>query len=582
MFLQKPLQDLGMRNTLAIFISILGALILVSAVFVISMAQSLNDLSDRGRTDLALASDRLISGVFSHRQLAVSLAADPRFQSGAMSREEMSDVLLRASGMSGALEMTVLDRDRKIIASSAGRGDAVWLDAPFVQRAFHGALGRAAGVSPWFSRRVFYYAIPIFSEDGPVDGALVTTIDIEAIEADFRGSRPAVIVSDDSGVIFFSNRSELVLRNRRIAPPGPQFVDYTEMRVFNHTIWWISATRYIPRIALHLSEELHQIGMRAEAIKDIMPAVRIASLQASMVGFICLILGSVIFFFGYKRRALARINSVLEERVAARTAEISEMNASLLSEVAERKETEAALRRAQRDLVQAEKLTALGKMSAGISHELNQPLMAIQSYADNASAFIDRSRADTAKQNISKISEISERMARIIRNFRAFARQEKQPMQKVDLVQVVLDAVETVEARLTQQGAALQLDLPEAAVWVQGGSVRLQQVIVNLVVNALDALQDAPRKEISIGLSADGPIALMVQDSGAGIADVDRIFEPFYSTKNVGKADGLGLGLSISYGIVQSFGGTIRGANAQEGGAVFTVELLPWPKEDAA
>lgn len=571
-----------MRNTLAIFTSIIGALILVSAVWIISMAQSLNDLSDRGRTDLALASDRLISGVFSHRQLAVSLAADPRFQPGAMSTEEMSDVLLQVTGMSGALEMTVLDRDRRILASSAGRRDAEWLDAPFIQRAFHGALGRDAGVSPWFSRRVFYYAVPVFAEDGPVERAIVTTIDMEGIEADFRGSRPAVIVSGDSGVIYFSNRSELVLRNRKIPEDGPQFIDYAELRIFDHTIWLISATRYIPRIALHLEQALPQIGMTAEAMKDILPAVRIATLQAAMVGFICLILGSVIFFVGYKRRALALINTELEDRVAARTHEISEMNASLRSEVAERKETEAALRRAQRDLVQAEKLTALGKMSAGISHELNQPLMALQSYADNATAFIDRDQSGTAKTNINKISELSQRMARIIRNFRAFARQEKQPMQKVDLVQVVLDTVDTAEVKLLETDVTLSLDLPEDPVWVQGGSVRLQQVVMNLLTNAIDALDGQGRKAVSVAVQGAGPISLTVQDSGAGIADMDRIFEPFYSTKNVGKADGLGLGLSISYGIVQSFGGTIRGANAPEGGAVFTVELLPWQEEDAA
>jgi two-component system C4-dicarboxylate transport sensor histidine kinase DctB len=205
---------------------------------------------------------------------------------------------------------------------------------------------------------------------------------------------------------------------------------------------------------------------------------------------------------------------------------------------------------------------------------LNQPLMAIRSFAENAEAFLDRGNPEVAAQNLSRISELARRMGRIIKNLRAFAKQENEPLSDVDLVAVVDAAIEMVTSKISHAGVSLDWAAPPSAVMVRGGEVRLQQVVLNLISNAVDAMEETEDRRIEITLERKGPrVFLAVRDTGPGIAEPERIFDPFYTTKEIGSAEGMGLGLSISYGLVQSFGGQIRGRNHEEKGAIFTVEL---------
>ena len=173
-------------------------------------------------------------------------------------------------------------------------------------------------------------------------------------------------------------------------------------------------------------------------------------------------------------------------------------------------------------------------------------------------------------------------MGRIIRNLRAFARQESEPARRVDLGQVIATALEMTEARLSKDGVAVALDLPEAPVMALAGEVRLAQVLVNLITNAADAMAGREERVLRLTLAARPRPTIRVADTGAGIAQPERIFDPYYTTKEAGAAEGMGLGLSISYGMVQSFGGAIRGANLPGGGAEFVVELASVPEEMAA
>jgi two-component system, NtrC family, C4-dicarboxylate transport sensor histidine kinase DctB len=252
----------------------------------------------------------------------------------------------------------------------------------------------------------------------------------------------------------------------------------------------------------------------------------------------------------------------LEERVAARTKELT---------------------MAQADLIRAGKLSALGQMSAGLSHELNQPLMAIRSFAENGAAFIQRGKPEVAAENLLQISDLARRMGRIIRNLRAFARQEVEGFSDVDLVAAVAAVLEITQPRMRQDGVALEYDPPAQPVMVRGGEVRLQQVVLNLIANALDAMagQEGGRLRLHIS-QAEGRVRLTLSDTGPGIAEPERMFDPFYSTKAIGQAEGMGLGLSISYGIIESFGGSITGRNPPGGGAEFCVELAASAGENTA
>ncbi|NNE80242.1 MAG: sensor histidine kinase [Silicimonas sp.] len=569
-----------MARTTGILGFLLAVAAFMAAIWVYSLGQSLSALERRGQSDLSLATDSLISELASYRQLAVSLAGEPRIRSRETAPEVLEAELRRVADLSGALDLVLLDREAGYVGSASGIKQPDWADRPFVARAFQGTVGRDLMVSPAFGRRTFLYAVPVFSVSGPVTRVLTILIDLERVEADFRGSRPAVLMTDHAGTIFFSNRSELVLGSRAALIDAFE-VDQgagrlVERGLDNADLWSVSAGRYLPARALHIEKDLPVIGMRAEALVDAAPAFSAAGLQAAVAGIACLLFGAIITFVASQRRTLAEANEVLEQRVAQRTEELSETNVALRAEVVERREAEKALKQTQAALIQSGKLSALGKMSAGISHELNQPLMAIRSFSENAETFLERGDTKAVASNLSRVGDLAHRMGRIINNLRAFARQEPEAVGKVDLVQAIHAAIDLVDARLRKHDVTLDLDVPETPLWVQGGEVRLQQVVLNLVSNAIDAMAESDTRKVHLVARPGPPVVLTIQDTGPGIAEPDKVFEPFYTTKSIGEAEGVGLGLSISYGLVQSFGGNISGRNADDGGAIFEVELNPY------
>jgi two-component system C4-dicarboxylate transport sensor histidine kinase DctB len=281
----------------------------------------------------------------------------------------------------------------------------------------------------------------------------------------------------------------------------------------------------------------------------------------------------------YQRRS----RLMLEHRVTERTAELSSANARLTEEVAERERAEEEARRARDDLIQAAKLAALGQMAAGIVHEVNQPISAIRSYAENASLLLERGRIDLVRANLGEITGLTERMAKITRQLKTFARKSSGILTPVSPRAVVEHALGLLGAQTNDLGAEIVFELPEKAPLVMADEARLEQVLVNLLRNALDAVSARNHRLITISLGDDEEhVLLSVRDTGPGIAgeDLPSLFDPFFTTKEVG--EGLGLGLSISYGIVQGFGGRIWAANHPDGGAVFTVALRRAPEAEKA
>ncbi|MDA9865165.1 ATP-binding protein [bacterium] len=577
---------------LRIIAFLFAALCFVFSVWWVGLGQALDQIEKRGQSDLALASDRLVKQLSRYRELIVVLAGDPRLQAADQSQNDLSEILLRSADLSGALDLILIDADRQVRAGASGMPNGAWMSEPFIGRALTGALGNFHGISPTFETRAFYFAAPVFSPQGPVVGALIAIVDMDRLEAEGRGETPAVLFTDTLGVTFSSNRSELVLMQR-----GDKFVDQTaryddaDLRPFfpfdaralqEIELWNINAGPYVPDRAVRIIRDIPVFDLQAEALVDARQAYVVAGLQASVTAALLAFFGALLFLTTERRRVLAEANAVLEVRVSERTQELSQTNVALRGEINERRDAELALKRAQDELVQVGKLGALGQMTAGISHELNQPLMAIRSFAENGERFLERDNAAQVKSNLAKISDLAGRMARIVKNFKAFARQESEPSMRVDLCAVVVAASEVTEGHLEREGITLDLNMPPAPVWVEGGEVRLQQVVVNLITNAADAMSGGDLRAIDVSVGALPEPMITVRDTGPGIADPSRIFEPFYTTKSVGSGEGTGLGLSISYGLVQSFGGNINGENAVDGGAIFTVRLKPWKKEIAA
>ena len=554
------------------------------AVWSYGYRQALDALAERSAADLALASDRVSTQLQVYQELAVLTSEHPVLADLASpaARAAGAALLRSVADKTAALDVFFAAEDGRVLAAAEGVAGASVAEQDYFRRAMQGALGTGHGVLRPEGKRAYFYAAPAFSADGKVRGALVVVADVEDVEQTWRGSLPAVFFTGGTGEVFIANRTELLFWRQGEGSP-----EVMRRALYGgHEIWSLQGSPYLPQQALHLSVQLPVIGMTGEILVDVSPARRLAALQAAAVAAACLAFGAMLFFVMERRRTLAEANVVLESRVEERTRALSAANLQLRHEVHERMEAEAALKRAQEELVQAGKLSALGQMSAGISHELNQPLMAIQQYAENGSAFLERGKAERTGENLGRIADMAARMARIIKNLRAFARNESEPVGRVDLVKVLEDAVELTQARLRE--CSVRLDWapqPRGELFVRGGEVRLTQVFVNLINNAVDAMLDQEERLIRIGISDGARLAVTVSDIGPGLKAPEKVFEPFYSTKAVGSSEGMGLGLSISYGLVQSFGGNIRGANTGEG-AEFTVELEPWTaegeREDAA
>ncbi|MGR3571244.1 sensor histidine kinase [Brevirhabdus sp.] len=571
-----------MRRSVAVICLYLMAVAGFSAgVWWLAYGEVLDQVESRARADLSLASDRLVSQLQRFRDLAVVLSEHPDLQALAEGTQfpwknpQIDALLLRMADQSGSLDISLLGRRGQLLGGSGGLSGIDHAASSYFQRAMDGALGAADGLLD-SGQRVFTYAAPVFSPAGPVLGAVVVSVDLDSIEQSWRGDAQTVFFTNESQVILMSNRSELLLRQRRggggdagQAAGARPFPEFRVSRVQGHDIWAMDAGPYLPRRAMHLELPLPVVGFTAELLRDVAPARLTAALVAAVAGAICLIFGAFLFLLGQRRRALsarlameAEANAMLELRVQERTAELSRVNSDL--------------KRAQQELVQAGKLSALGQMSAGISHELNQPLMAIRSFAENAEVLLSRGNVDVARANLWRISDLARRMGRIIKNLRAFSRQESEPLGSVDLVAVIDAVLEISQRRIDAQGVRLDWQRPEAPVHVRGGEVRLQQVVLNLLTNAIDAMEAQAEKRVEIAVRLrDDRVLLHLRDTGPGIDAPEKIFDPFYTTKEVGRSEGMGLGLSISYGLVQSFGGAIRGRNHPSGGAVFTVELQP-------
>jgi len=550
---------------------------IVTAVWWYGFTGALGQIERRAQSDLALASDSLVGELKRFRELAVLSADRPQMRgvlTGAVQAEVLRDVLQEVADKTGAIQIALVDSDGRVLVGTQGE-QINHLGTAYFERAMDGALGIDHGVME--GMRSFTFAAPVFSREGPVIGAVLVAAGVEAVEGSWRGASPVFYFTDAQGVVFLANRSELVLRARGVA----DFVAHDETLWGGREVWRLDGGRYLPERALHLTQDLPVIEMRGEILLDIAPARQLAFLQAAAVSALCLAFGALLFFVMQRRRSLALANVKLERRVRERTAQLVAANTDLKREVAERRAAEAQLTKAQADLVQAGKLSALGQMSAGISHELNQPLMAIQSFAENGVRFLERGKTDTAAQNLGRISELAHRMGRIIRNLRAFSRQEVEPFTNVDIGKVVDAVLELLGPKISEAGVEVKWLRPKDMI-VRGGEVRLQQVVLNLAANAIDAMAASEPKVLMINVVQDvEKTVISVRDTGPGIKEPEKIFDPFYSTKAVGAAEGLGLGLSISYGLVQSFGGAIRGRNHEDGGAIFTVELIPAVQEAA-
>ena len=271
-------------------------------------------------------------------------------------------------------------------------------------------------------------------------------------------------------------------------------------------------------------------------------------------------------FYQLSRQTLTRALFFQQESV-----DLRQLNIRLQREISERKKVEKNLEVAEQTLAQSSKLAALGEMSAAVSHELNQPLAAMKTYLAGAKLLLQRKRLEEALSSFQRIDDLIGRMSAITRQLKSYARKGGEELVPVDVRMAVNGALEIMEPQLKSRQISLSKTMPSAPVMILGDQLRLEQVVVNLLRNALDAISAVPTPEIELLLLGGETSSLTVRDNGEGISDLDDLFEPFFTTKKPG--DGVGLGLAISSGIITDLGGRLVARNSETTGAVFEVTL---------
>ncbi|MFV9490247.1 two-component system sensor histidine kinase DctB [Pseudomonas aeruginosa] len=451
---------------------------------------------------------------------------------------------------------------------------------PDYREAMQGRLARFFGLGTTSIKRGYYFASAV-KEGSRIIGVLVVKVDLEHIERLWGNSPEQLLVIDNYGVVILSSREDWRFHASRPLSAAERdeihanipypVQDPKPLRLQQSA--WLSQSRTLPEtgwtVSIYAPRTLIERPVRSVLL------IGGATLLALLLLLTLLTLSRRHYL---DRIALeAEAKRQLEERVLERTRELENANAQLQQEVHEREQAQRELMRAQDEVVQAGKLTALGTMSASISHELNQPLAAIRSYADNARVLLDHQRTEDARGNLEQISDLTTRMASIIAHLKAYARGARRAPENVQLQPAIEDALSMLASRRRAMNVELLRDVPDAPLRVQAGETRLRQILGNLLTNALDALAEkAPPRRLWVIASQDQHgVILTLRDNGPGFSEdaLAHAHEPFFTTKTTAK--GLGLGLAICDNLLRALGGRLEMGNHLEGGAVVRLHLLP-------
>lgn len=449
---------------------------------------------------------------------------------------------------------------------------------PYFYNALQGDTGVFFGLGNTSFKRGYYFGSAVYA-NGVVIGVIVVKVDLDFTETLWGKTPEQLVVTDQKGVViltsqpdwrFTATRKLTAQEQRSIAEHQP-YTSITPERINLKQQDWLTFDKNLDDIGWQVSILAPQ-RLINEPVRTAM-AVATASLLA-----ILLILG---LLMQRRRHYLERIamdahaKRVLEENVRTRTQDLQTLNSRLKQEVLERESAQQELVRAQDELVQAGKLSALGIMSASISHELNQPLAAIRSYTDNAKILLDKQRFAEVSNNLDLVAQLTERMASIIKHLRAFARRDRLASEHVALQPAIDDALALTANRQRSLQVEIIRDVPDATLWVEAGETRLRQVLSNLISNALDALSEKglPRRIWLNTRVEEGWVVLILRDNGPGFSAeaLQQACEPFYTTKT--SARGLGLGLAICETLIKALKGRLLFANHCEGGAEVTLYL---------
>lgn len=542
--------------------------------------------------ELSILSRAVESEIERYRYLPAVVAQDRRILVAL--RSETPRVVASANAYlkqvrteSRADELFVMDLDGRTVAASNHGEPTSFIGQnyrfrPYFRNAIANGAGRYYAVGATTGIPGYFLSSAI--RDGErIVGVAIVKVDMSEMENAWRDARAIMGVADAEGVLFLTANS--LWKYRPLRAVGEDALDT------------IAATRRYGSIDLATSVPLFPgsgplpevVRLEGEETRQLLRQVRIepdgwrligmaslAPIQANslLLALLTSLAGLLAAGFGLymlQRRQLisAKLDAhaQLERRVVERTAELAR-------EIEDRRRAEADLREAQESLIQAAKLAALGRMSAAIVHEVSQPLAAMENTLASTGILATRGETEAVAQKVRAARDLVRRIQRTVKLLKSFARNEPATLEQVDLARAMSVAAELAAPRVASEGASMTLAPPSRPVWVLANTTRLEQVILNLLVNALDAVSGRPSATVTVWCEQDGDAArLFVRDNGPGIPENlrDRIAEPFFTTKVTG--EGLGLGLSISRAILDEFEGRMTFETGENGGCTFCIAL---------
>lgn len=549
---------------------------------------------------LELYASNLAAELGRHAYLPSLLAIDPTLLAlmqqpqEAGRRREASQMLARINVRAGTHQIFVTDAQGQVLSASEALAPPTrLLEALAQERSHFFAADERTGSTD------FYMLHPL-RQAGRAVGAVVVRFNLAPLEATWvdmglRSQRERILVADEHDVVIMSSvqawkyavldradpsrRAALQASARYPRAIGPDLDLPATLQAHEGTPVRLPLSGSPTLLAQQ--RLILPLGLRLVALSDLGEVRRQAQLAAWGGAAVGASIGLLALYLASRRRALRQLTQAqaqlrqahaqLEQLVDSRTAELRQTNDALKTQIAQRLQTEG-------ELLQASKLAVLGQMSAGLSHEVNQPLTALRALARNSMRLLESGRHDAVAANLQIMDDMVECMSQITRQLKSFARKADEPVAgSAALLASVRAALLLLEHRSRALGLEVEVDVPPG-LRVQAQANRLEQVLVNLFGNAIDAMQHEARRQLRVRATPqdDGRRALVqVQDSGAGVAEADlpRLFEPFFTTKPAG--EGLGLGLVISAKIVHEFGGTLRAERLGNGeqGMCFEFDL---------
>ncbi|WP_421868865.1 sensor histidine kinase [Motiliproteus sp.] len=517
------------------------------------------------------------------------------------SQEVVNRKLEKWQQESGAAYLYLMNLQGQAVAASNWQSPTSFVGnnysfRPYFQDAIAGKAGRFFAVGVTTGLPGFFLARPVRFGD-QILGVAVVKVDMAQLETDWSAGGENVWVSDADGVIFLASNPDwkyrsvsplapaihqrlrderkyhgkqiepLALQSQQQSPQGNQVI-----RLLDDAGG--AALEPGPKPYLLHQRQLESLNWTLYYLSDLSLLTEHKQQAVLMASLISALLAVVGLFVSSRWRH----QQLLEQRVASRTAALNQSNAQLKREIQERLNAEEELRQTHEGLIQAEKLAALGQLSAGLVHEISQPISAIRTFLASTRLLVERDQTQAALENIRDIDGLIGRVTGIVSHLKTFASKSRGTTSPVELGQLVDNALMILRPQLAKQQVELDWQRPAEPLHVQADEIKLEQILVNLIRNGLDAIQACPQRDgwLQIRLQQeDGGerSRILISDNGCGIDpdDLPKVFDPFFTTKEPG--EGLGLGLSVSYGIAREFGGDLHAEPRPEGGTRFTLSL---------